>query len=145
MGRLLKNTQLRGGSYSVQLPLGSNTLGPDAPQDGQIRFNQSTSRIEFFYNSNWRTVAKVGNVAIAVDDLVSPDGITTVFTMGQTESDATAIVVTIGGVYQLPGTSYTVNGSDQITFTSPPPAPSLPSSPNRINIIHNLNSTDAAY
>jgi hypothetical protein len=64
--------------------------------------------------------------------------------MSQAETDATAVVVTIGGVYQLPGTSYTVSGTT-ISFTSPPPAPSLPSSPNRINIVHNLNSTDAVY
>jgi hypothetical protein len=76
-----------------------------------------------------------------VDDLVG-DGTTTNFTMSQAETDPTAIVVTIGGVYQLPGTSYTVSGTT-ISFTSAPPAPSLPNSPNRINIIHNINSTNA--
>ncbi len=143
MGRYLKNTQLEGGSYAIQLPLGSNSIGPDVPVDGHFRYNQSNSRIEFYINGAWRQVAKVGSVAVTVDDLVG-DGVTTGFTMSQSEIDPTAIVVTIGGVYQLPGTSYTVSGTT-INFTSPPPAPSLPSSPNRINIIHNLNSTDAAY
>lgn len=142
MARFLKNAQIKSGSYAIQLPLGSNTLGPDSPVDGQIRFNQSTSRIEFYYNSMWNTVAKVGSVDIVVDDYVG-DGIETIFTMSQTESDATNIVVTIGGVYQFPNTNYTVVGN-QITFTSPPPAPTV-GSPNRINIIHNMNSTDAAY
>ena len=48
MARYLKNTQLKGGSYAVQLPLGSNTVGPDSPVDGQIRFNRSNNRIEFY-------------------------------------------------------------------------------------------------
>lgn len=143
MGRYLKNTQLEGGSYAIQLPIGSNSVGPDVPVDGQFRYNQSNSRIEFYINNAWRQVAKIGSVDIVVDDLVG-DGVTTSFTMSQAETDDTAIVVTIGGVYQLPGVSYTVSGTS-IDFTSPPPAPSLPSSPNRINIIHNLNSTDAVY
>lgn len=141
MGRFLKNTQLEGGSYAVQLPLGSSSVGPDSPVSGQIRFNQSNSKIEFYYNGFWNQVAKIGSVSIVVDDLVG-DGLTTNFTMSQTESDPKAIVVTIGGVYQIPVTNYTVSGTT-ISFTSPPPAPSLPNSPNRINIIHNLNSTDA--
>jgi len=142
MGRYLKNTQLEGGSYAVQLPLGTNSVGPDSPVSGQIRFNQSNNKIEFYFNDVWNQVAKIGAVSIVVDDLVG-DGLAVNFTMSQTETADNAVVVTIGGVYQLPGTSYTVSGTT-ITFTSPPPAPSLPNSPNRINIIHNLNSTDAA-
>lgn len=142
MGRFLKNTQLIGGSYAIQLPLGSNSLGPDSPVAGQIRFNQSTNKIEFYYNGVWNKIAKIGSVQLVIDDLVG-DGSATNFLMSQAETDPTAIVVTIGGVYQIPSTSYTVSGT-VITFTSPPPAPSLPNSPNRINVIHNINSTDAA-
>ena len=142
MGRYLKNTQLEGGSYAVQLPLGSSSVGPDSPVNGQIRFNQTNSKSEFYYSGTWNQVAKIGTVAIVVDDLVG-DGVTTNFTMSQSEANPNAIVVTIGGVYQIPGTNYTVSGTT-LSFTSAPPAPSLPNSPNRINIIHNLNSTDAA-
>jgi len=142
MARFLKNTQLKSGSYAVQLPLGTNSLGPDSPIAGQIRFNQSNNRIEFYYNNTWNKIAKVGSVDIVVDDFVG-DGVEQVFTMSQSELNAEGIVVTIGGVYQFPTTNYTVLGT-AITFTSPPPAPSV-SSPNRINIIHNMNSTDAAY
>ena len=138
MGRLLKNPDIAQGTLGVKLPIGSNTLS-DAPVTGLIRFNSDTSRIEFYYNSTWNQIAKIGSVQITVDDLVG-DGTSTLFTMSQTESDPTAIVVTIGGVYQQPTTNYTVSGT-AITFTSPP-APSLPNSPNRITIIHNLNSTN---
>lgn len=140
MGRYLKNTQLEGGSYAVQLPLGSSSVGPEVPLNGQIRFNQTNARVELFYNGVWNQVAKIGAVDIVVDEFTG-DGITTTFTMSQAESTATAILVQIGGVYQQPTTNYTVNGSTTITFTSPPPAPGI--NPNKIVVVHNLNSTNA--
>jgi hypothetical protein len=139
MGRYLKNTQLTGGSYAIQLPLGSSSIGPDSPVNGQIRYNQTNSKIEFYFNSVWNQVAKIGSVQLVVDTL-NGDGVTVAFTMSQAETDPTAVVVTIGGVYQQPTTNYTVSGLT-ITFTSPPPAPGI--NPNQIVIIHNINSTDA--
>ncbi len=141
MGRYLKNTQIEGGSYAIQLPLGSNSVGPDVPQNGQIRFNTSNNRIEMFFGSSWNQVAKIGSVAIVVDEFTG-DGVTTEFTMSQSESSESAVLVSIGGVYQQPTTNYTVDGSTTITFTSPPPAPGV--NPNKIVVVHNLNSTDAA-
>jgi hypothetical protein len=140
MGRFLKNTQIKGGSYAIQLPLGSNTLGPEAPVNGQVRFNQSNSRVELFYNEQWNQIAKIGNVAIVVDEFTG-DNDQLNFTMSQGETSPNAILVSIGGVYQQPTTNYTVSGTT-ITFTSPPPAPGI--NPNKIVVVHNLNSTDAA-
>ena len=141
MGRYLKNTQIEGGSYSIQLPLGSTAVGPDVPVDGQIRFNTSNSKVELFYNSAWNQVAKIGSVAISVDEFTG-NAVETAFTMSQAEVDANAILVQIGGVYQQPNVNYTVNGTTTITFTSPPPSPGI--NPNKIVVVHNLNSTDAA-
>ena len=140
MGRYLKNTQLEGGSYAVQLPLGSSSIGPDVPQNGQIRFNISNNRVELFFAGIWNQVAKIGTVAIVVDEFTG-DGVATQFTMSQAESSESAVLVSIGGVYQQPITNYTVDGSTTITFTSPPPAPGV--NPNKIVVVHNLNSTDA--
>lgn len=141
MGRYLKNTQLEGGSYAIQLPLGSNSVGPDVPQNGQIRFNTSNNKVELFFAGVWNQVAKIGTVSITVDEFTG-DGVTTQFTMSQAESSESAVLVSIGGVYQQPGTNYTVDGSTTVTFTSPPPAPGV--NPNKIVVVHNLNSTDAA-
>jgi hypothetical protein len=141
MGRYLKNTQLEGGSYAIQLPLGSNSIGPDVPVNGQVRFNTSNNKIEMFFAGVWNQVAKIGSVNITVDEFTG-DGITTTFTMSQAESSVNAVLVSIGGVYQQPITNYTVDGSTTITFTSPPPAPGV--NPNKIVVVHNLNSTDAA-
>lgn len=142
MGRFLKNTQLVGGSYSVQLPVGTSSLGPDSPVAGQIRFNRTTSKIEFYYNNTWNQVAKIGSVALVVDEFTG-DNTTTNFTMSQSESDAKSILVTISGVYQAPVNNYTVSGTT-LTFTSPPPAVDASGNPNKIIVVHNLNSTNAA-
>ena len=140
MGRYLKNTQIRGGAYAVQLPLGTSSLGPDAPVNGQIRFNQSTNKVELFYNGAWNTIAKVGTVSIVVDEFTGDNSQQT-FEMTQYEYSDSAVLVSIGGVYQQPTTNYTIS-NQFITFTSPPPAPGV--NPNKIVVVHNLNSTNAA-
>ena len=141
MARFLKNPDLAYNAQAAKLPLVLSSSYGDAPSNGLIRFNQSTNRIEFFYNNAWNQVAKIGAVQLVVDNLTG-DGSTQVFSMAQVESDPTAIAVFIGGVYQQPTVNYTVNGSSAITFTSPPPAPGI--NPNQIVIIHNINSTNVA-
>jgi hypothetical protein len=47
----------------------------------------------------------------------------------------TDILVFVGGVYQIPDTNYTVDGSYDITFAAAI-ANNVP-----INVIHNMNST----
>ena len=141
MARFLKNPTVHDNqNFAVQLPIVPSSSFGDAPASGLLRFNQSTSRIEFFYNNAWSQVAKIGSVQLVVDNLTG-DGSTQTFAMTQSETDTTAVAVFIGGVYQQPITNYTVNGSLAITFTSPPPAPTG-MSPNQIIVIHNINSTN---
>lgn len=140
MGRYLKNTQLEGGSYAIQLPIGSNSVGPDSPVDGQFRFNSSNSKIEFFLTGAWRQVAKIGQVPLVIDEFTG-NNVQQTFEMSKIENNEANVYVTIGGVYQQPTTNYTVS-NQFITFMSPPPAPGV--NPNKIVVVHNLNSTDAA-
>jgi len=143
MARFFKNPDLtKGGRLAARLPIVPNTSYGDAPTNGIIRFNQATSRIEFYYNGAWSSVAKIGSVQLVVDSFAG-DGTTTAFinAMSQAETDPTAIIVTIGGVYQQPTTHYSVSGQT-ITFVSPPPAPGV--NPNQIVIIHNINSTNVS-
>jgi hypothetical protein len=139
MGRLLKNPDLIPGVVGARLPIGNNSTG-DSPTNGVIRYNTDNNKIEFYYNNQWNQVAKIGSVQIVIDTFTG-DNTTTDFTMSQAETDTRSIVVIIGGVYQQPGTNYTVSGTT-IHFTSPPPAPGV--NPNTIVVIHNLNSTNAA-
>jgi hypothetical protein len=94
-----------------------------------------------FFAGVWNQVAKIGSVNITVDEFTG-DGVQTQFTMSQAESSDSAILVSIGGVYQQPTINYTTNGTTTLTFTGPPPAPGV--NPNKIVVVHNLNSTDAA-
>jgi len=140
MARFLKNPQLAPGAQGAILPIVPSSAYGDAPEPGLIRFNQSSSRIEFYYNGAWSQVAKIGAVQLVVDNF-NGDGVTATFTMSQAESDATAIAVFVGGVYQQPTTNYTVNGSTTITFLSAPPQ-YTGTSPTSIVVIHNINSTN---
>ena len=140
MARFLKNPDLSSGSLAAKLPVVPSSAYGDVPTDGLIRFNTSNTKIEMFFNSQWNQVAKIGTVSVVVDEFTG-DNLTTDFTMSQSESNSNNIVVQIGGVYQQPTTNYTVSGTN-IHFTSPPPAPGV--NPNKIVVIHNLNSTDAA-
>jgi len=141
MARLLKNPLPHdNANFAMQMPIVPSSAFGDAPANGLLRFNQATSRIEFYYNGAWSQVAKIGAVQLIVDSFVG-DGVTSAFTMTQTESDPTAVAVFIGGVYQQPSTHYVVSGTS-ITFYSPPPAPGV--NPNQIVVIHNINSTNVA-
>ena len=141
MARYLKNPQIgKGFNLAEQLPIVPSSAYGDAPISGLIRFNQATSRIEFYYNGAWNQVAKIGSVQLVVDSF-NADGVNATWTMSQAESDPTAIAVFVGGVYQQPTTNYTVNGSTIITLQAIPPA-YTGSSPTTIVIIHNINSTN---
>lgn len=140
MARYLKNPDIAYGAQAAKLPIVASSSYGDAPVSGLIRFNQATSRIEFYYNGAWSQIAKIGAVQLVVDNF-NGDGTTTAFTMSQTESDPTAISVFVGGVYQQPTTNYTVNGTTSITFLSAPPQ-YTGTSPTSIVVIHNINSTN---
>ena len=141
MARYLKNTQLKGGSYSIQLPLGTNTIGPDSPVDGQIRFNQTTNKIEFYYNNTWNQVAKIGTVQVNVDQMYTADGVNQ-YTMSQSylTGQESSVLVFVGGVQQIPTVNYTFSSgviSNQLYLQ-----PSTSGDANQsIIVIHNLNST----
>jgi hypothetical protein len=141
MARYLKNTQLKGGSYSIQLPLGTNSIGPDSPVDGQIRFNQTTNKIEFYYNNTWNQVAKIGTVQVNVDQMYTADRVNQ-YTMSQsyTAGQESSVLVFVGGVQQIPTVNYTFSSgvaSNELYLQ-----PSTSGDANQpIIVIHNLNST----
>ena len=141
MARFLKNPDLAPGSLAARLPVSTSAQG-DAPTDGLIRFNATNSKVEFFYNNTWNQIAKIGTVALVVDEFTG-DNSQVNFTMSQSEADAKNVLVTISGVYQAPTNNYTVSGTT-LTFTSAPPAVDASGNPNKIIVVHNINSTNAA-
>lgn len=116
---------------------------PEFLEDGMLRLNLVTNKVEFAINNVWRSLSRVGNTVLHLQDTVG-DGTTTDFVLDHATDVETDIMVFVGGVYQQPTANYTiatVAGVTTLSFTSPPPAPGV--NPNRIVVIYNLNSTDA--
>ena len=141
MGRLAKNRVIKTGSYAIRMPMGSNTVGPQRPQAGQVRFNKSNNNLEVFYSGEWHHLGTTGRVAIVKDTFIG-DGVTADFTMlnaptGEEqyypgmESD---VLVFVGGVFQEPNVAYTLNNA-VISFTGVPDL-GMP-----VVVLHNFNST----
>lgn len=125
MGRLVKNPQLApnaGIAASGLMPGGTTAERPDVTTDGQMRYNTSNSAMEYTTDagSSWQQIGATGLVTITKDSFTG-NASTTAFVMSQTVTTATDILVFVGGVFQNPAVSYTVNGSTTVTFTSAPP------------------------
>lgn len=134
IGNFVKNKRT-GSSKSVVIPSGTSADRPDVPIFGSFRFNTTSGSLEVFNGSAFDTIAIEGLSSVVVDDFTG-DGSTVVFgSMTNAVSNATDILVFVGGVYQIPNTNYTVDGSFDVTFTTAVPNNVL------INIVHNLNST----
>lgn len=146
MGRFVKNRALQSQGYSYRMPIGNTTLRMLDPVDGLFRFNTDINQVEIYYNGNWNSIAKVGVSQIVKDsqgapspgaNLESANGTRTTFTMSKSYSagNETQVLVYVGNIFQNPGVAYTFNGSNIITFTSPPPLGQT------IIILHNFPST----
>ena len=149
MGRYLKNTQIESGSYAIQLPVGSSSVGPDVPVNAQIRFNQTNNKIEFYYNNQWNQIAKIGQVPIFMDTFTTYDDVSATNQFSMTNAprdyingDENYVLVFVGGVQQQANLNYYFSSgiaSDQIYLT-----PSTSGDAGQpIIVLHNLNSTDA--
>jgi len=139
MGRHLKNTVLRSGSYSVVVPSGTNAMGPDSPIDGQLRFNQTLEKIEYRANGKWLQIAHEGASMVTKDVFVG-DGSTVSFNMTYSypAGQEAQVLVFANTVFQNPGVDYTFNGSYAIDFATTPIVNAT------ILVLHNFASSIAA-
>lgn len=135
MGRFVKNKALSSGSYAIQIPVGSDIIGPQFPQAGQIRYNETSTNLEVFFSDAWHGMALVGRTAIIKDSFVG-NGIQTNYTLVNTYDPGheAELLVFVGNVFQNPGIAYTIN-LHTITFSSPPDN-NMP-----IIVLQNFNST----
>lgn len=145
MARSLKAPKVvKANAKAIVIPVSSGLSdGPEFLEDGMLRLNLVTNKVEFAINNVWRSLSRVGNTVLHLQDTVG-DGITTDFVLDHATDSESDIMVFVGGVYQQPTANYTtttVAGVTTLSFTSPPPAPGV--NPNRIVVIYNLNSTDA--
>jgi len=141
MGRFVKNAQIHTGSYAARVPVGTNSLGPTAPQNGQIRYNTDTGGMEIYVDPgygfpSWKQLAVVGKSEINKITHTG-DGVTTAFGMAipYNAGKEAEVMIFVGNVHQNPGVAYTFDGSNIVTFTS---APNIGLT---IVILHGYNST----
>ena len=154
MGRLVKNPRIDGGALTVKIPTVTNEQRP-AGINGDLIYNTTTGTFQAYDNS-WANIS-TGNSGLATVtvDLFQGDGSTQTFGngIGNTLDDSTAanlsfsvtnatdVVVFVGGVYQIPEVNYNVNiaGPNTITFGSVVPQNDGVGSDHIIAIIHGLN------
>ena len=150
MGRFIKNPVLTQGS-SVEIP-GVSTANRPTGANGKIIFNSTTSTYQVYNGSAWHNISEASREKSLAVDKFQGDGSTTVFGAGEgntldgstmatlsvVPTDATDMVIFVGGIYQIPTTNYTYSGG-QITFGSPIPANDGTSNGHIVTIIHNLH------
>ena len=150
MGRFVKNPVLTQGS-SVEIPSVSTANRPTGA-NGKIIFNATTSTYQAYNGAQWYNISEASREKSLTVDKFQGDGSTTVFgdglgntldgstmaTLSVVPTDATDMVIFVGGVYQIPTTNYTYSGG-RITFGSPIPANDGVSNGHIVTIIHNLH------
>ena len=150
MGRYVKNPVLTQGS-SVEIPSVTTTSRPTGA-NGKIIFNATTSTYQAYNGAQWYNISEASREKSLTVDKFQGDGSTTVFgdglgntldgstmaTLSVVPTDATDMVIFVGGVYQIPTTNYTYSGG-RITFGSPIPANDGVSNGHIVTIIHNLH------
>jgi len=104
------------GTDAFYVPVGNTIQRPGSPDPGALRFNTTTSALEFWDGSEWVTAG--ADLNVITNQTIDPDGSTATFTLDQA-STAESILVTINGLNQTPVIDYTVSGNS-ISFTTTP-------------------------
>jgi len=123
MGRFVKNKEIKSGSYSIRLPIGSSVLGPNDPNLGLFRFNSTKNRIEVYHYNRWRPLAFASEIEYPFKETFYGTGTQVVFgpmKYKYPKNNEIFIRIYVHNVFQNPGVAYTIDDYT-ITFTSPPP------------------------
>lgn len=97
----------------LAVPAGPGGAGPGGEPAGAIRYNSTSSSLEFYNGTQWVSVVN------AIDNqIITGDNSNTVFTLTHSAL-ATSILVSINGTIQQPDIAYSVSGN-QITFVEIP-------------------------
>lgn len=99
-----------GGTYGFVLPSGNTDQRLSAGNvAGTIRFNTDISLVEVYNGNTWGFLSEVTNQTL------NGDGSTTTFTLDR-KTSASAILVMLNGVTQVPNIAYTVSPSPGTTL-----------------------------
>lgn len=97
---------------AIKLPIGDSSNRP-AGVSGEMRFNTDINQVEFYNGIGWVNVTNT-----VTDQIITPDGASTQFTLDQAATN-TSVLVSINGTLQHPGIAYTISGTT-ITFAEIP-------------------------
>ena len=153
MGRHDKNPELTQG-ITVEIPSVTTAQRPSG-SNGQVLYNTTTSTYQAYNGNAWYNISEASRQKTITIDRFQGDGSTTVFGNGAGSSiddsstatfsvgvsDATDIMVFVGGVYQVPTTNYSISGTGtaaQITFGSAPPGNDGATGGHIVTIVHGL-------
>ena len=138
MGRSVKNFAINDQALTLGIPTTSTSLRP-AGQNGQMIYNTTTGTLQV-YDNGWANIStSLSPGATITKNTFSGDGSTGSFTMTISVTNTQDILVFIGGVYQIPTTSYSVSGTT-LTFGSPPPSSNGYDNDHVITVLHGFNS-----
>ena len=138
MGRHLKNYSLNSQALALNI-VNTSTANRPAGQNGQIIYNTTTGTFQVYDNA-WTNVSTGTSAAATITkNTFSGDGSTGSFTMTISVTNTQDILVFIGGVYQIPTTSYSVSGTT-LTFGSAPPSPNGFDNDHIVTVLHGFNS-----
>lgn len=108
---------------SILLPVGTNAQRPGSSGGtdtvGMFRYNTTQNGIEYYGGSTpgWQSVTT--QFTVISDQQFNGDGVTTVFTLSESQT-TNSCIVSINGVIQIPTLAYAVTGGTTLTFTEAP-------------------------
>ena len=138
MGRYLKNYSINDQALALGI-VNTSTANRPAGKNGQIIYNTTTGTFQVYDNA-WTNVSTGTSAAATITkNTFSGDGSTGSFTMTISVTNTQDILVFIGGVYQIPTTSYSVSGTT-LTFGSAPPSPNGFDNDHIVTVLHGFNS-----
>ena len=138
MGRYLKNYSINDQALALGI-VNTSTANRPAGKNGQIIYNTTTGTFQVYDNA-WTNVSTGTSAAATITkNTFSGDGSTGSFTTSISVTNPQDILVFIGGVYQIPTTSYSVSGTT-LTFGSPPPSPNGFDNDHIVTVLHGFNS-----
>lgn len=138
MGRHLKNYSLNSQALALNI-VNTSTANRPTGQNGQIIYNTTTGTFQV-YDEAWTNVSTGTSASATITkNTFSGDGSTGAFTMSISVTNPQDILVFIGGVYQIPTTSYSVSGTT-LTFGSPPPSSNGYDNDHIVTVLHGFNS-----
>jgi len=101
---------------SILAPVGNTAQRPGVPVTGMVRFNSTTSSLEFYDSTQWVSTGTI--FTVVQSQTFNGDGTTVNFTINSGYTTVSCLV-SINGILQVPVTAYAVSGTT-LTFTEAP-------------------------